>query len=121
MEKIKTITMEKKFILALIGIIVLAASVNIIELMCSIGLPLLFTQILAMNDLSSFEYGIYMLIYIFFFLIDDIVVFVISMITLNVTGISTKYSKYSHLIGGLVMLIIGILLILKPELLMFNF
>ena len=121
MEKIKTITMEKKFILALIGIIVLAASVNIIELMCSIGLPLLFTQILAMNDLSSFEYGIYMLIYIFFFLIDDIVVFVISMITLNVTGISTKYSKYSHLIGGLVMLIIGMLLILKPELLMFNF
>ena len=121
MEKIKTITMGKKFILALIGIIFLAASVNIIELMCSIGLPLLFTQILAMNDLSSFEYGIYMLIYIFFFLIDDIVVFVISMITLNVTGISTKYSKYSHLIGGLVMLIIGILLILKPELLMFNF
>ena len=121
MEKIISITHEKKFIIALLGIMVLAASVNIIELMCSIGIPLLFTQILAMNELSTFSYMIYMLIYIFFFLIDDIVIFVISMVTLKVTGLSTKYTKYSHLIGGIIMLIIGLLLIIKPELLMFNF
>lgn len=121
MDKIISITSEKKFIIALLGIIVLAASVNIVELMCSIGLPLVFTQILAMNDLSTFSYVIYMLIYILFFLIDDIVIFVISMVTLKVTGFSTKYTKYSHLIGGIIMLIIGILMIIKPELLMFNF
>lgn len=121
MEKIISITREKKFIIALLGIMVLAASVNIIELMCSIGIPLLFTQILAMNNLSTFSYMIYMFIYIFFFLIDDIVIFVISMVTLKVTGLSTKYTKYSHLVGGIIMLIIGLLLIIKPELLMFNF
>lgn len=120
MQQITKITKEKKFILAIVGIIALAASVNIIELMCSIGIPLLFTQILAMNDLSTIEYSIYMLIYIFFFLIDDIAIFGISMFTLNVTGISTKYTKYSHLIGGIIMLIIGLILIIKPELLMFN-
>lgn len=121
MEKIISITHEKKFIIALLGIMVLAASVNIIELMCSIGIPLLFTQILAMNNLSTFSYMMYMFIYIFFFLIDDIVIFVISMVTLKVTGLSTKYTKYSHLVGGIIMLIIGLLLIIKPELLMFNF
>ena len=121
MEKIISITHEKEFIIALLGVMVLAASVNIIELMCSIGIPLLFTQILAMNNLSTFSYMIYMFIYIFFFLIDDIVIFVISMVTLKVTGLSTKYTKYSHLIGGIIMLIIGLLLIIKPELLMFNF
>lgn len=121
MEKIISITHEKKFIIALLGIMVLAASVNIIELMCSIGIPLLFTQILAMNNLSTFSYMIYMFIYIFFFLIDDVVIFVISMVTLKVTGLSTKYTKYSHLVGGIIMLIIGLLLIIKPELLMFNF
>lgn len=121
MEKIISITHEKKFIIALLGIMVLAASVNIIELMCSIGIPLLFTQILAMNNLSTFSYMIYTFIYIFFFLIDDIVIFIISMVTLKVTGLSTKYTKYSHLVGGIIMLIIGLLLIIKPELLMFNF
>jgi len=121
MNKIISITQEKKFIIALLGIIVLAASVNIVELMCSIGLPLLFTQILAMNNLSGASYMAYMLLYIVFFLIDDIIVFVVSMVTLKVTGITTKYTKYSHLIGGIIMLLIGLLLIVKPEILMFNF
>ena len=119
--KIKKITSEKKFILAIFGIIALAISVNLVELACSAGLPLIFTQILALNDLSTFEYVSYMLIYILFFLIDDIVVFVIAMLTLNIKGISSKYGKYSHLIGGIIMILIGILMIFKPEWLMFNF
>ncbi len=119
--KIKKITSEKKFILAKFCIIALAISVNLVELACSAGLPLIFTQILALNDLSTFEYVTYMLIYILFFLIDDIVVFVIAMLTLNIKGISSKYGKYSHLIGGIIMILIGILMIFKPEWLMFNF
>lgn len=119
--KIKTIVKEKNFILALLGIITLAVSVNLVELACSAGLPLIFTQILALNNLSKIRYAIYMFIYILFFLIDDIVIFVIAMCTLNIKGISSKYGKYSHLIGGIIMVLIGILMILKPEWLMFNF
>ena len=120
-EKIKQITHEKSFLLAMVGIITLAVSVNLIELACSAGLPLIFTQILALNDLNAFQYGFYMFLYILFFLIDDIVIFVIAMLTLNIKGISSKYGKYSHLIGGIIMVLIGILMIFKPEWLMFNF
>ena len=119
-EKIKHFTSEKSFILATIGIITLAVSVNLIELACSAGLPLLFTQILSFNNLSSFEYGLYIGIYILFFMIDDLIIFFIAMFTMKVTGISNKYTKWSHLIGGLIMLIIGILLLVKPGVLMFN-
>ncbi len=119
--RIKNITHERSFFLALIGVILLAFSVNIIELACSVGLPLIFTQTLALNNLSAIEYLIYILIYIFFFLIDDIIVFAIAMFTLNITGISTKYTKYSHLIGGIIMILIAILMAFKPEWLMFNF
>lgn len=120
-KKIKDIVNEKKFILALIGVITLAVSVNFIELACSAGLPLIFTQVLALNNLSTLEYGIYMLLYILFFLLDDIVVFVIAMFTLNVKGISSKYGKYSHLVGGIIMVLIAVLMLFKPEWLMFNF
>ena len=120
-EKIKKITKEKSFLLSMIGIITLAISVNFIELACSAGLPLVFTQILALNDLNNFQYGLYMFLYILFFLIDDIVIFVIAMVTLNIKGISSKYGKYSHLIGGVIMVLIGILMMFKPEWLMFNF
>ncbi len=117
--KIKTITSQQNFFLAIIGVMALAVSVNLIELACSAGLPILFTQILAMNSLTTFQHFLYLLIYIFFFLIDDIVIFIIAMISFELIGISTKYSKYSHLIGGLIMLILGILLIFKPEVLSF--
>ena len=120
-KKIKDIVNEKKFILALVGVITLAVSVNFIELACSAGLPLIFTQVLALNNLSTLEYGIYMLLYILFFLLDDLVVFVIAMFTLNVKGISSKYGKYSHLVGGIIMVLIAVLMLFKPEWLMFNF
>lgn len=117
---IKNILSENSFLLASGGIIILACAVNIIELACSAGIPLIFTQILAMNDLTTFSYILYMLLYILFFMIDDIVVFVIAMVTLNVTGISTKYTKFSHLIGGIIMILIALLLIFKPSWLMLS-
>jgi thiol-disulfide isomerase/thioredoxin len=119
--KVKSFTSEKSFVLALLGIITLAVSVNFIELTCSAGLPVIFTNILALNNLSVFEYSIYIFLYLLFFLLDDLIVFFIAMTTLKMKGISNKYAKYSHLIGGIIMLIIGILMIFKPEWLMFNF
>ncbi len=118
---VKQIDNKKTFYLAILGVMGLAVSVNLIELACSSGLPLIFTQILAINNLNSLQYLFYILIYILFFLIDDIVIFAIAMKSLKLTGISTKYNKLSHLIGGILMLLIGILMIFKPEWLMFNF
>ena len=121
MNKVMDVTKESKFILAILGIMVLAASVNLIEMMCSIGLPLIFTQILSFNNLSTGSYALYMFLYILFFLIDDIVIFVIAMVTFKVTGISTKYSKYAHLVAGIITILIGLLLLINPSILMLNF
>ena len=119
--KIKKFTSEKNFIIALIGVIGLAVSVNVVELACSAGLPIVFSELLVLNKTSEFMKVMYTLVYIFFFLIDDLVVFFIAMFTMKVTGISTKYNKFSHLLGGIIMIIIGVLLLIKPEWLMFNF
>ncbi|MBN1168471.1 hypothetical protein JXA63_01120 [Candidatus Woesebacteria bacterium] len=119
-EKLKNITHQKKFIIALGGIILLAFAVNLVELICSAGLPVVFTQVLALSELSRVTYYGYMLMYIFFFMIDDLFVFFTAMITLEMTGISTKYSRVSNLVGGVLMLTIGLLLIFKPEVLMFG-
>lgn len=119
-EKLKNITKKDNLWIALGGIVLLAFMVNLVELVCSAGLPAIFTQVLAMNDLSTFSYYLYILLYILFFMIDDLFVFFIAMTTLKMTGITTKYAKYSHLVGGILMLIIGVLLIFKPEVLMFG-
>lgn len=120
MKQIKRFVTEQKFFLAIVGIMGLAIVVNFVELACSAGLPLLFTQILALNNLSGASYIGAMLLYILFYMIDDIAIFAIAMVTFKLTGISNKYSKYSHLIGGILMLVIGILLLLHPSWLMFG-
>ena len=120
-SKIRKFTGEKNLVLALIGVMGLAISVNVVELACSAGLPIVFTEILALNNVSVFMSFIYTIIYILFFMIDDLIIFFIAMFTMKVTGISTKYNKYSHLIGGIIMIVIGILLLVAPNLLMFNF
>ena len=120
-DRIRKFTSEKSIFIALFGIIGLAVSVNLIELACSSGLPLIYTQILALNDLSSLQHFLYICLYVLFFLFDDIMIFFIAMKTLEISGISTKYTKYSHLIGGVIMLLIAILMTFKPEWLMFNF
>ena len=120
-KQIKKFTTEKKFWLAILGVITLAISVNLVELACSAGLPLLFTQILALNNLSDTAVTLSIILYIIFFLIDDIIIFTIATMTFKVTGVTTKYSKWSHLIGGLIMLLMGLLLVFKPEWIMLNF
>ncbi len=121
MNKIRLVVSQKYFVLAIIGIMLLAVSVNVLELLCSLGLPVIFTQVLALNNLSVIEYSIYILLYVLFFMIDDFVIFIVAMKTLEIKAISSKYTKYSHLIGGIIMVIIGLLMIFKPEWLMFNF
>ena len=120
-HRIKKIDNAESFILAILGIAALAVSVNLIELACSLGFPAVFTEILAINDVKGVARIMYLLLYTLMYMIDDIIVFVISMVTLEVTGITNKYSKLTHLIGGIIMLLMGILLIFKPEWIMLNF
>ena len=120
-QKIRKFKSEKSLLLAIIGIMGLAISVNIVELACSAGLPIVFSELLAINNVNFSMKIIYTLIYILFFMIDDFIVFFIAMLTMKVTGISTKYNKYSHLLGGIIMLLIGVLLLWKPGWLMFQF
>ena len=121
MMRIKKYINEQNFIISSIGLIGLAFSINAIEFVCSAGWPVIYSEILALHNLNSIEYFLYMILYIVFYMLDDIIVFLIAMVTLEVTGISNKYNKYSHLIGGILMLILGILMIFAPNILMLRF
>jgi hypothetical protein len=119
-KSIKKYVNEKHIIIGMLGMVALAISVNFIELACSAGFPLIFVNVLALNDLNSFQYMFYIFIYILFFLLDDLVVFFVAMTTFKITGLTSKYTKYSHLVGGALILIVGFLLIFAPELIMFG-
>ena len=120
LAKLKEIVEGSNFYTALVGIVALAGLVNLIEFACSAGLPAIYTSILSLSDLNIWQYYAYLLLYIFFFMLDDMAVFAVAMVTLKMTGLQTKYAKYSKLVGGVVMAVLGFLLLFKPEWLMFG-
>lgn len=119
--KVKKIKNAPNFIVALGCIILLAISVNMVELACSAGFPMIFDEIMVANEVTGVMRIVYLLIYVLFYMIDDMVVFTISICTLSIAGMTTKYNKLIKVVGGIIMLILGLLLILKPEWVMLNF
>ena len=120
-KRVIKITKQESLLLALIGVIALAASVNLVELACSLGFPAIFSEILALNNVTGPLRVLYLIIYVFFYMIDDLIVFTIAVSTFTIAAKSTKYTKYVNLIAGIIMILIGTLLIFKPEWVMFNF
>lgn len=120
LESLKRLALESRFWLALLGIVALAFAVNLVELLCSAGIPAVYTQVLALNDLPVWQYYAYLALYILVFMLDDLFVFFVAMKTLQITGMTTRYSRFSHLAGGVVLFAIGALLLLRPEWLMFG-
>lgn len=120
-KKVKKIMNSKSFIISLIGVSTLAISVNLIELACSLGFPMIFTEMLTINEVGTVGRIIYLLIYVLFYMIDDLFVFTVSMATLEATGITNKYNKLCTLVSSIIMILMGLLLIFKPEWLMLNF
>jgi hypothetical protein len=123
-NKRKLISRAKKVIsnnnlwLAALGIAGIAITVNVIELACSAGLPVIYTTMLAYNDMGTYQSALYILVYVLFFMFDDLLIFTLAVITFKVTGISSRYAKYSNLFGGIIMLALGIILIFFPQILL---
>lgn len=117
--RLRALVAEKNFFLAILGIVSLAVAVNLVELVCSAGLPAVYTQVLAMASLPAWQYYAYLLLYILVFMLDDLLIFFIAMTTLRMKALNSGYTAWAGWVGGILMLLIGILLIFKPEWIMF--
>jgi hypothetical protein len=119
LERLKALAQEPGLAPALAGIVLLAFAVNVVEFLCSAGIPAVFAQVLALSDLAPWGYFGYLVLYVAVFMLDDLVVLVVALKTLEVTGLTTRYARWSNAVGGAALLAIGALLILRPEWLAF--
>lgn len=104
--KMKRLTSPKLGLLASIaGVAVLAGGVNLVELLCTTGFPAVFTKVLTSHHLSFWAYYFYLLIYVFFYMLDDFIIFSVVILTFGAKELPDKYKKLSKLISGLVLLV----------------
>lgn len=119
-EKLKKLATDQFTFWSFLGVLGIAFSVNIIEFACSIGIPQAFTKILDLNHVSVAQNILMVGVYIFFYMIDDFIVFGLALYGAEKLALTTKYSKLSNLLGGITMIILGLVMIVKPSLILFQ-
>jgi len=92
------------------GIVVLAFAVNSIEFACSFGIPLIFTRVLSLASLTTLQYYGYILLYVLFFMLDDLIIFGSAAFAMT-SNLGERYAKYFRPVGAAILIILGALLL----------
>lgn len=116
-SRVRKIVAAKHLLVALSGAIVLAVLVNVIELLCTAGLPAMYTQILTMQEYSPAVNYLYLGLYILAYMLDDSIMVGIVVVTLSKKKLQEGQGRWLKLISGLVILALGLVMIVKPDLL----
>jgi glutaredoxin len=100
---------------ALATVVVLAVLVNTVELLCTAGLPAIYTRVLTSYALPGWAYYGYLALYNVAYMADDALMLVIAVVTLSREKLQEKGARWLKLISGLVMVALGLILVLAPE------
>lgn len=115
-SRTKTLTRIQKIVSSPItlgtiaGIIALAFAVNSVEFVCSAAVPAVFTRVLSLASLTTLQYYGYILLYVLFFMLDDLIIFGTAAFALT-SNLGDRYAKYSRPVGATILIILGVLLL----------
>ncbi len=97
--------------------VVLAAGVSLVEFSCTAGFPVLWTNMISAQGVSTGEFILLLLVYMFIYQIDELVIFFAAVFTLKATRMEEKHGRILKLIGGTLMLTLAGVMIINPNLL----
>ena len=92
----------------------LAVVVNFIELLCTAGLPAIYTAVLTQQGLAAAAHYAYLGLYILGYIADDAVMVTMAVLALSSSKLSQRTGRWLKLISGAVMLGLGAVMILFP-------
>lgn len=100
---------------AIFGAAVLAVLVNVVELLCTAGLPALYTQILALREFPAWKNYSYLALYNLAYMADDSLMVGLVVVTLGRRKMQEQHGRWLKLISGLAVLALGLILLFRPE------
>jgi len=100
---------------SLLAVAALAVVVNFVELLCTAGLPAIFTAVLAQQALSPWAHHAYLGLYILGYIADDSLMVGLAVAALSSDKLGERGGRWLKFVSGLVMLGLGGLLLLRPQ------
>jgi len=115
--RVRNIVQAENLAAALIGVTLVAVLVNFVELLCTAGLPAIYTQVLSQHDLPQAGFYGYLALYNLAYIFDDALMVTLVVVTMKRYKMQQQHGRWLKLVSGMVILILGLLLMLEPELL----
>ena len=114
-DRMRRVVMAENLWAAIVGATVLAVLVNIIELLCTAGLPAMYTGILTMQKYPAWENYLYLLLYIAAYMFDDSIMVAVAVVTLGKNKLQERGGRILKLLSGAVIAALGAVMIFKPN------
>lgn len=99
----------------LVGTVVLAIAVNSYELLCTSGLPMIYTRLLTLEELPTGVYYLYLAAYNLVYVIPLAIIVTLFTLTLGSRKLQAREGRLLKLMSGSMMLGLGALLIFYPD------
>lgn len=112
--RVRAIVHAENLVPAIVGATMLAVLVNVVELVCTAGLPALYTQILVQQGTSPAQRYAYLALYDLAYMFDDSIMVAIAVVTLGKRKLQERGGRWLKLLSGTVILVLGALLLFAP-------
>lgn len=100
---------------SLLAVAVLAVVVNFVELLCTAGLPAIYTAVLTQQGVSPAAHYGYLGLYILGYIADDTLMVTVAVVALGNRKLTEHTGRWLKLMSGMVMLVLGLVLLVRPD------
>lgn len=93
---------------------VLAVGVSLLETPCTAGFPVLWTGLLAESGVGTAEAAMLFVLYMVPFLLDELLVFGVAVVTLRATRMQERHGRLLKLVAGTMLLTLAVVVLVRP-------
>ncbi len=116
-QNMRSTVVTPRSIIGLIGsTAVLAVGVSLVEFACTAGFPVIWSNLMIANNVSTWTFigllGLYMLIY----LLDELAVFGVAVVSMKASKLEEKHGRILKLVSGTIIFALGVVMLINPEL-----
>lgn len=114
----RSLALEDRRLAAVVATTVaMAAGVSLLELPCTVGFPVVWTNLLAERDTATAEYAFLLVVYLLIFLLDEIAVLAGALVAMRMGRLEQEQGRVLKLGGGMLMLVLAVVMLVRPALL----
>ncbi len=96
--------------------VALAAGVSLVEFSCTAGFPMLWSNLLASQQVGTVTFLALLAVYMLIYQLDELGIFLGSVVTLKASRLEEKHGRILKLVGGMLMLTLAIVMLIDPSL-----